>query len=505
MGSTSVLLDDRLQSTRSLRFLSSRITTSSIYPNMSPGAILTRTAFNTLPIELNKAIAHYLETDKDIVSFRLVCRGTNDAIDADHGTFWRHMFRKNYAFKDGLTNKELRRMYQRRAKMLRRGTGYDFFRGYKKREQDVVEVLKDLIVESFQGTVSFDEYGRPRCKNQDRLLEFVLNSKILLNDRRPPEEASRAEKGEIKGMNPMLVAVKIMCSPLVFEHENIKHHVFAVEQLQRAVYAATNKAPIYEGLDHTDLNVEWIMKCLDFFRHHMMNQEVMTLSDAMENLSTLQKPTVWQGPLQKGAFPLSKHWKGTYSFLDSNEQRKIRALPNDDDSEIYFSDKNVDEGKIQSLELDFDPDHQLKWPLIFEERLKSLRSNLESNVPLKTQGRSKFKDAAGGNLQFMGTGTDLEDDFRAIGWLNALPDQCGIPGWQRITFMKHFAEDLDDVDSDNLWAYEGVVLPGGRIIVGRWWFASETVDFNRDYNGPFILWAAEPDNFDETSDDESNN
>ena len=73
---------------------------------------------------------------------------------------------------------------------------------------------------------------------------------------------------------------------------------------------------------------------------------------------------------------------------------------------------------------------------------------------------------------------DLEDDFHAVGWLNALPDQYGIPGWQRITFMKHFAEDLDNVDSDNLWAYEGVVLPGGRIIVGRWWFASETVDFD---------------------------
>ena len=125
-------------------------------------------------------------------------------------------------------------------------------------------------------------------------------------------------------------------------------------------------------------------------------------------------------------------------------------------------------------------------------------------------------------MQFVGTGMDLEDDFHAIGWLNALPDQCGIPGWQRITFMKHFAEDLDDVDSDNLWAYEGVVLPGGRIIVGRWWFASERVDFDvsvslcarsrklvdtnseqKDYNGPFILWAAEPDEFDESRDTDS--
>lgn len=96
--------------------------------------------------QLNKAIAHHLDTDKDIVSFRLVCRGTNDAIDADHGSFWRHRFRENYAFKEGPANKELRRVYQRRSKMLRRGTGYNFFRGYRKREQDVIDVLRDLIV-----------------------------------------------------------------------------------------------------------------------------------------------------------------------------------------------------------------------------------------------------------------------------------------------------------------------------------------------------------------------
>lgn len=145
----------------------------------------------------------------------------------------------------------------------------------------------------------------------------------------------------------MLAAVKIICSSLLFEHDNLKHHVFAIEQLQRAAYAATNKAPIYEGLNYTEINMEWVMKCLDFFRYHMMNKETMTLSDAMEDLTKLQKPTAWQQSLQNGAAPLSRHWKGTYSFLDPNEQRKLRALPEDDDSDTYFSDKNIDEGKIQ--------------------------------------------------------------------------------------------------------------------------------------------------------------
>lgn len=158
---------------------------------------------------------------------------------------------------------------------------------------------------------------------------------------------TRLESSEKKEVNPMLAAVKIICSSLLFEHDGLKHHVFAIEQLQRAAYASTKKAPIYEGLNYTDVNMEWVMKCLDFFRYHMMNREIMTLSDAMEDLSALQKPAAWQKPLENGARPLSKHWKGTYSFLDPREQKKLRTLPDDDDSDAYFSDKNIDEGKIQ--------------------------------------------------------------------------------------------------------------------------------------------------------------
>lgn len=212
---------------------------------------------------------------------------------------------------------------------------------------DCFAILTSHPSDSFQGTVEFDMHGRPRCKNQDRLLEFILDSKILLNDRRTPDVRTRSETNVKKEINPMLAAVKIICSSLLFELDDLKHHVFAVEQLQRAAYASTNSAPIYEGLYYTDINMAWVMKCLDFFRYHMMDRQTMTLSDAMEDLSALQKPTAWQEPLRNGALPLSKHWKGTYSFLDPREQKKLRTLPDDDDSDTYYSDHNIDEGKIQ--------------------------------------------------------------------------------------------------------------------------------------------------------------
>src|SRR5690242_21881464 len=105
--------------------------------------------------------------------------------------------------------------------------------------------------ESFQGLVDSDEYSRPRCKNQKRLLDFILNSKMLLNDRRAPDGGTRSGTSGKTEINPLLAAVKIVCSSLLFEYYNLKHHVFAIEQLQRAAYAATNKATIFESPHYT--------------------------------------------------------------------------------------------------------------------------------------------------------------------------------------------------------------------------------------------------------------
>ena len=120
-------------------------------------------------------------------------------------------------------------------------------------------------------------------------------------------------------------------------------------------------------------------------------------------------------------------------------------------------------------------------------------------------------------LQFSGTGIDA-DPFFCTGIIHALPPQQGIPGFQRITLMKIFSLDMpstpslqpssasssNDMFSDSAastvpavidescWAYEGVVLPGGMTILGRWWSpADETGD--RLGTGPFIFWNVEDD------------
>ncbi|CAG5156861.1 uncharacterized protein ALTATR162_LOCUS4654 [Alternaria atra] len=460
----------------------------------------TATAFNSLPIELNKAIGHELEDDKDIAIYRLVCHATNDAIDADRLSFWRAKYREKYDFKDCLTNLQLRRIYQRRSKQLRRGINYPFFHGDRQGERQVVNMLKDMIVESFQGATQVDEHGRLRCKNYAHILNFILKSRLLNNDRRAPN----APPAVLMHINDGLAAVKLVCSQFVFNLEGLEHNVFAFEESQHAVYLSAAAAPLFTK-DHTKLNLGWMLHAMNFFRHHMMNKNARTLFDKIEELDATQKPSAWREQLENGAQPLSRYWKGTYSFLDNSEVQKLRRQG--PGKQVYI-DKNVDEGKIQSLELAFAQDsvltdgRQLPWPPVFEDRLHSLENDT-TEQGIKTQGRSAAKPTTS-SIQFEGKGEDLEDKYMALGWLNTLPPQGGIPGWQRITFMKHFTQDYDHPNEDNLWAYEGVVLPGGRIILGRWWFASEQGHPSLEYNGPFILWAIdEPDLEDDGSDDES--
>ena len=147
---------------------------------------------------------------------------------------------------------------------------------------------------------------------------------------------------------------------------------------------------------------------------------------------------------------------------------------------------------------------------------------------------------------FGGCGEDY-GPFQCTGVLHNLPSQSGIPGWQRICMMKYsddspasssasssaassptsatFSTSLSPTSSvssvpaggfvnpvtdptspdghtyldghvssgdqsaldDHCWCYEGIVLPGGKIILGRWWhpFGEETGYYDM---GPFIFW-----------------
>jgi hypothetical protein len=134
-----------------------------------------------------------------------------------------------------------------------------------------------------------------------------------------------------------------MCSQFAFNLEGLSHNIFAFEESQHAVYLSAVAAPLF-SLDHTKLNLRWMLHAMDFFRHHMMNEDAQTLFDNIEELDAAQKPSAWREQLTNGAQSLSRYWKGTYSFLENAEVQKLRR---DGPGNQVYIDKNVDEGKIQ--------------------------------------------------------------------------------------------------------------------------------------------------------------
>ena len=207
----------------------------------------------------------------------------------------------------------------------------------------MLRVLKDLIVESFANSACVDDDGRPRCFNMVRLKEFVLQSKLLLGGKRPPPSKPNDPASD------SIAAIRIMLTHFLFDQATPSGSWFAIDDAQRAVYAATNAAPIYLGPNKDVVNMEWMLQCLNFFRYYMTTPEASQLHDAMEDLEANQRPSAWREPLKSGSYPLASCWKGTYSFLEHNELVRFRkyASSKDDDGGKVFTDMNVDEGKIQ--------------------------------------------------------------------------------------------------------------------------------------------------------------
>lgn len=177
---------------------------------------------------------------------------------------------------------------------------------------------------------------------------------------------------------------------------------------------------------------------------------------------------------------------------------------------------------FQSLELDFNQATCSPWPEWFEEKLEAFPPQsilTKLDIPPRTAPRRGAH-----YLAFSGGGVDSVD-FDCAGILHPLQPVNQIPGWQRITMMKFYRDDDDDASTpssspssdsfaatsafapisnpqgldgraempratakDQCWAYEGVVFPGGQMMLGRWWFPMENPT-ERYEIGPFIFWS----------------
>lgn len=100
----------------------------------------------------------------------------------------------------------------------------------------------------------------------------------------------------------------------------------------------------------------------------------------------------------------------------------------------------------------------------------------------------KPKDNANPGVKyFYGSSHDSSSNAHLYGAVHGIPPQHGIPGFQRMTVIKFFPDEIGNYDPTQAWGYEGCVLPGGRIVIGRWFDARSSSDQDV-MSGPFIFW-----------------
>ncbi|EFQ85793.1 hypothetical protein PTT_19150 [Pyrenophora teres f. teres 0-1] len=443
-----------------------------------------------MPMEVKQLIAVEIDNDKDLVSFRSAGSVTKNIIDGDYGTFWRAILHKKYDFKDvGMSKQDMARLYQLRSQLFRLGTYIDFFYGGTVLEAAAVKMLQELILESFQGETEANEYGVHHSKNQARLREFLSRSRFINDNRRAPLPT---------GSGPVLVdeklaATKIVSFQLIFDIKGLTQKVFAFQETQFAVYRHHTLLNIF-NTNHKKANLQWFLHCMNFWRHQMKSPYMDTLYGVIEALDEENRPSAWREPITQDVKPLSKNWRGTFAYLNYQD---YHALGGGDLSGDY-DDRGVDSARLQALELDFaeksilPSGQKLDWPIEFENLVQSIENDTRAKRGLRTSGPYEPQKNCN-STHFAGRGEEPEGKYKVLGWLNSLPPQGGIPGWQRFTMMQHTSTNYENFQQDKrLWAYEGVVVPGGRMILGRAW--------KMDKSGPFILWAVDNDVFDEEID-----
>lgn len=138
-----------------------------------------------------------------------------------------------------------------------------------------------------------------------------------------------------------------------------------------------------------------------------------------------------------------------------------------------------------------------RWPAMWERLLRS-NAFVDPNaapVTLSTRRNSPRKSkATSANeppiLSFYGF-TRGSRKAHFYGRLHAMPNQQGFHGFQRLVLMKFYTDANGDYNPAQQFCYEGCVLPGGRIVVGRWWDAFGDPKMDNTASGPFLWWNLE--------------
>ncbi|KAH6719263.1 hypothetical protein BKA61DRAFT_543704 [Leptodontidium sp. MPI-SDFR-AT-0119] len=318
---------------------------------------------------------------------------------------------------------------------------------------DLLNVFRGLLLESKASTVQNPYYGYidVEGKNLEFIRKLLSGSEVDIIDSVFNTSFDK-DTNDSSSLNKVVTA-------------NDKNTLVYVIQLILTPFSLDpglcNSKPVFTGLYKQVVNIRWLLHVVNFFKFHLKSDGEGLLEHEYRILEHDEFPQFWTGHIKGGTQPLARHWKG---------------LTKHQDMDFFFDTADKPPSYV--------------WPENFEAILGS--NPFEDPAQQRRAKRAKVSmDSTPGVKQFWGSCRGSQRGH-VYGRVHALTTQQGFHGFQRLTMMKYYtkqdANGHDIYDPFQAWCYEGCVLPGGRLIVGRWWSALGDPNSSTTNSGPFLWW-----------------
>ncbi|PLB34012.1 putative MFS myo-inositol transporter [Aspergillus candidus] len=364
------------------------------------------------------------DDDMDIVNLSLSCSFLHNAIMPAESLIWRRLFKDTYDIPRQRSSTELKIEYQTRSIVLAQKISFKCGEG---EEQTLwLEVLRDMLLESFESKNPSTSKNIKRIRSAHSTTEFLD---------RPLNGYSQHKPGP---PSELLCAVQLCLTGMALD-QSMFCRCLRTDYDIGAVYSYDVDTP-RTLVDSKEIDFVKLLHIRNFWLRHLLNTDEATYSDSYR------------------------------MFPEPRRPRILRVKP--------------------------DPD-SMNWPRIFQNVIPLLGED---------STRSYFRGYQSSSVD--------ESVNLVRGFVEAVKSpQGGFPGWRRVCFalyethtgqidpqgedyMEVFVNKSRlfprepwppfDLETDFLWihGYEGLVLPGGQIMVGQW---VDMVDTRA--RGPFIFWA----------------
>ncbi|OBT54978.1 hypothetical protein VE04_05299 [Pseudogymnoascus sp. 24MN13] len=456
------------------------IKTPSVKSEAMPGTVLL-----DLPLEIHQNIIQFLPGDEDVNHYGASCKALRACVGP---IVWQMRFLKTFDGIPGAGTVNLQAQYKKRRGIAIRFASFE--NGTLSHQKACLDMLKEMIIES-NGHIVRDAYDNETVSglNHRFFLKYLQytghdvrpkGTDLLLNiagtryDFTPKKKPTRQER---LAMVVRLCFIHLLLHPQIC---NIKTNVFLASQEQ--VYKCFIEAPLFLGRNKNEINILWFLHAANFFKFHFKTPDGEgILAHMYEQLDKSELPMAWSGKLKSGTQKLGPYWKGAFTFLHEEDLEVYRLGENYQNIVDETTDGN---NGFQDLTLfsDLRSTPQLACPP-------------EMEVWLKAGPKGEYTDKVSGEKvmpkvqDFFGLGRS-DVDYHLHGRMHGLPPQEGIPGFQRVSMLKYLPciHGTYGTGLTSFWAYEGCVLPGNQIMLGRWWCPTGTVERGHTYCGPFIFW-----------------